>query len=233
QQDRPRAAGGRLARRDGRGHAAHAWRPALRDERHEVGRRPGRYRQLHRTARAAAGLSRRRRDRRGPAQSAAAAFRARPRAGSLQYGPRPRRTTSMDAQFWLDRWREGRTNFHQARVAPPLQKYWPALGLAPGSLVLVPLAGKSLDMLWLARQGLRVLGVELSPRAVEQCFAENGLRPQVRDSAQGRHYAAGDIELICGDIFDLDDATLAACAGVYDRAALVALPADMRGRYVR
>ena len=138
----------------------------------------------------------------------------------------------MDAQFWLQRWREGRTHFHQARITPPLQKYWPALELPPGSLVLVPLAGKSLDMLWLAEQGLRVLGVELSPLAVEQFFAENGLRPEVRDSAQGRHYAAGGIELICGDIFDLDDATLAACAGVYDRAALVALPAGYRGLLV-
>src|SRR5690606_38106679 len=62
---------------------------------------------------------------------------------------------------------------------------------------------------------------------------ENRLQPVVRDSAQGRRYTAGHIELICGDVFDLDDATLAACAGVYDRAALVALPADMRARYVR
>src|SRR5690606_23452572 len=138
----------------------------------------------------------------------------------------------MDAEFWLQRWREGRTNFHQARVTPPLEKFWRLLELPPGSRVLVPLAGKTLDMLWLARQGLRVLGVELSPLAVEQFFAENGLQPAVRDSAQGRHYAAGDIELICGDIFDLDDATLAGCTGVYDRAALVALPADMRARYV-
>lgn len=138
----------------------------------------------------------------------------------------------MDAEFWLQRWREGRTNFHQARVTPPLEKFWRLLELPPGSRVLVPLAGKTLDMLWLARQGLRVLGVELSPLAVEQFFAENGLQPVVRDSAQGRHYTAGDIELICGDIFDLDDATLAGCTGVYDRAALVALPADMRARYV-
>lgn len=137
----------------------------------------------------------------------------------------------MEAEFWLERWREGRTHFHQSRVTPLLQKFWPQLGLAPGSKVLAPLCGKSLDMLWLAEQGHRVLGVELSQLAVEQFFDENGLQAQVHESAQGRHYVAGAIEIICGDIFTLTDETLAACAGAYDRAALIALPPAMRPRY--
>ncbi|ANN73174.1 thiopurine S-methyltransferase [Bordetella bronchialis] len=139
----------------------------------------------------------------------------------------------MDPQFWLERWREGRTHFHQTRITPPLERFWPTLRLAPGSRVLVPLCGKSLDMPWLAARGLRVLGVELSPLAVEQFFDENGLTPQVRRSAMGQHYTAGDIEIIAGDIFDLDAETLRGCAAVFDRAALVALPREMRGPYVR
>jgi len=138
----------------------------------------------------------------------------------------------MDADFWLERWREGRTHFHQQRVTPLLQKYWPSLELPAGSQVLVPLCGKSLDMLWLAAQGLRVLGSELSQLAVEQFFSENDLQPAIHQSALGCHYVAGDIEIICGDIFHLDAATLNACSGVYDRAALVALPAAMRAHYV-
>jgi len=47
----------------------------------------------------------------------------------------------MDADFWLERWREGRTHFHQQRVTPLLQKYWPSLELPAGSQVLVPLCG--------------------------------------------------------------------------------------------
>ncbi|KAF1048673.1 MAG: Thiopurine S-methyltransferase [Herbaspirillum frisingense] len=137
----------------------------------------------------------------------------------------------MEAEFWLERWREGRTHFHQARVTPLLQKYWPQLALPAGSTVLVPLCGKSLDMLWLADQGHKVLGVELSQLAIDQFFAENGLTPRVHESAQGKHYTAGGIEIICGDIFTLEDATLAACAGAYDRAALIALPPEMRPRY--
>ncbi|HUG57208.1 MAG TPA: thiopurine S-methyltransferase [Candidimonas sp.] len=139
----------------------------------------------------------------------------------------------MDADFWLERWRDGRTFFHQSRVTPLLQKYWPQLSLPQGSCVLVPLCGKSLDMLWLAQQGHRVLGVELSQLAVEQFFAENDLEPKIHESAMGRHYVASNIELICGDIFALDAATLDTCIGVYDRAALVALPPEMRERYVR
>ncbi len=139
----------------------------------------------------------------------------------------------MDADFWLDRWREGQTQFHMERVTPLLQKYWPGLNLPAGSKVLVPLCGKTLDMVWLASQGHQVLGVELSSLAVERFFAENALEPMVTTSALGTHYRAGDIEIICGDIFNLDAATLSSCVGAYDRAALVALPAEMRQRYVQ
>jgi len=139
----------------------------------------------------------------------------------------------MDAEFWLERWRDGRTHFHQTRVTPLLAKYWPALELPAGCKVLVPLSGKSLDMVWLAEQGHQVLGVELSSLAVEQFFAENNLTPTVRDADQGRYYAAGKIEIYCGDIFSLGADVLGECVGAYDRAALVALPEDMRGRYAK
>src|SRR3546814_8021419 len=102
-------------------------------------------------------------------------------------------------------------------------KHGPPLGLATGSRVFVPLCGKSLDMAWLAARGHRVLGVELSPLAVGQFFDENGLAPTKRESPLGTHFTAGPIEIICGDAFALDAQTLADCAAVYDRAALIAL----------
>ncbi|TEA78255.1 thiopurine S-methyltransferase [Allopusillimonas ginsengisoli] len=138
----------------------------------------------------------------------------------------------MDADFWLERWRQGRTNFHMERVTPLLQKYWPGLNLPVDSKVLVPLCGKTLDMVWLAEQGHRVLGVELSSLAIERFFQENALTPVITESALGTHYTAGKIEIICGDIFELGADILSSCSGAYDRAALVALPADMRKRYV-
>lgn len=137
----------------------------------------------------------------------------------------------MRPEFWRQRWAENQIGFHQNTPTPLLLKYWPTLGIAAGARVFVPLAGKSLDMAWLASQGYRVLGVELSQLAVEQFFDEHGLQPSVSESKSGRHYAAGGIELICGDAVSLDEEALHDCAAVFDRAALIALPPELRARY--
>ena len=137
----------------------------------------------------------------------------------------------MEHEFWLNRWQNDQIGFHRSEVLPLLVRHWSALELPAGSRVLVPLAGKSLDMLWLAEQGHRVLGVELSARAVAQFLAENDLAARETESRHGRRFEAGNIELICGDVFDLDSETAAGCTAVYDRAALIALPSSMRRRY--
>ncbi|MEQ7415562.1 thiopurine S-methyltransferase [Xanthomonas campestris pv. campestris] len=138
----------------------------------------------------------------------------------------------MDTEFWIQRWQAGQTGFHQDEVMPLLQKHWPAVQAPPAGRVLVPLCGKSLDMHWLAAQGHHVLGVELSPLAVTQFFAAAGIEPRRHTSSMGEHFVAGPIEIICGDAFALDAQVLADCSAVYDRAALVALPADLRQQYL-
>ena len=137
----------------------------------------------------------------------------------------------MEHDFWQQRWQEGRIGFHQDDVTPLLREYWPTLALPPGSRVFVPLAGKTLDMSWLAAQGHRVLGVELSQIAVDQFFKEHGLTPTRRESRYGVHHLAGGVELICGDAFALDADFLSDCESVFDRAALIALPPELRRRY--
>lgn len=139
----------------------------------------------------------------------------------------------MEPGFWHERWQQGRIGFHQDRPLPLLCKHWPALDLPANARVFVPLCGKSLDMAWLADRGHRVLGVELSELAVQQFFDERGLAPEVRDTRYGRRYTAGPYELIAGDAFGLDANVLADCSAVYDRAALIALPPDLRQRYAR
>lgn len=137
----------------------------------------------------------------------------------------------MDHEFWLQRWREGRIGFHQNHVTPALERYREAMAWPAGSRIFVPFAGKTHDMPWMAARGHRVLGVELSPVAVEQFFAEHGLTPEVRRSRYGVHHVAGPIEVIQGDVFALDAPALADCAGAFDRGALVALPPESRPRY--
>ncbi|ANY86097.1 MULTISPECIES: thiopurine S-methyltransferase [Pseudomonas] len=138
----------------------------------------------------------------------------------------------MEPAFWHKRWADNQIGFHQARVNPYLQTYWPTLGLAQGSRVLVPLCGKSLDLAWLAGQGHRVLGVELSRRAVEDFFSEHGLTPQVTRQGAFEVWRNGDVELWCGDFFALQAQDVGDCVGLYDRAAVIALPPAMRERYL-
>ena len=138
----------------------------------------------------------------------------------------------MDADFWLQRWNQGRIGFHRGEVMPLLEKHWATLDVAAHGRVFVPLAGKSLDMHWLAAQGHAVLGAELSPLAVQAFFADAGLDPAISTDADGLHHRAGPIDLVQGDVFALSASTLGAMDAVYDRAAIIALPQDMRRRYV-
>jgi thiopurine S-methyltransferase len=145
----------------------------------------------------------------------------------------------MKAEYWLQRWREGRTGWHHTDVMPLLEQHWGALDVARGTRVLVPLCGKSLDMLWLAQQGLHVLGVEIAPLAIEAFLGENHLHADQTDAADGTHYriidtpADGGIEIINGDVFGVAPGTLEECRAFYDRAALIAFPAPMRDRLAR
>jgi len=139
----------------------------------------------------------------------------------------------MEPAFWQQRWADNQIGFHQARVNPYLQQYWPLLQLAPSSRVLVPLCGKSLDLAWLAGQGHRVLGVELSRRAVEDFFHEHGLEAEVRQQGAFEVWRSGDVELWCGDFFALRAEDVGDCVGLYDRAAVIALPVQMRAAYMQ
>ena len=137
----------------------------------------------------------------------------------------------MKAEFWHQRWEENQIGFHQDEINAHLQSFWGDLKLPAGSRVFVPLCGKSRDMLWLAGEGHKVLGVELSPIAVEDLFEENELKPVRREQGPFDVYRCEELEVLLGDFFDIGPEELHGVAGVYDRASLVALPQEMRRRY--
>ena len=139
----------------------------------------------------------------------------------------------MQPEFWHDRWERNQIGFHLEEVNPYLQRWWPELGVAQGGRVLVPLCGKSLDVSWLASQGYEVLGVELSQAAVEAFFREHNIEPQVSQREGFKVYEAGPVTLMCGDFFALAATDVATCAGLYDRAAMIALPSEMREAYAQ
>lgn len=138
----------------------------------------------------------------------------------------------MHEAFWQDRWARSQIGFHQEKVNGYLRRHWSALGLAKDAAVLVPLCGKSLDLAWLAEQGHSVIGVELAERAVQDFFSERGVQPQVSQRGAFKVYQAGTLRILCGDFFALSRDDIGECQAFYDRAALIALPPQMRERYV-
>lgn len=135
---------------------------------------------------------------------------------------------------WERRWREGLIGFHQTRPSWALETYGSELSHDGPGRVLVPLAGKSLDMLWLEARGHSVLGVELVELAVSSFFREAAREPEVRplQGAPGKSYRHRDIELLAADIFDVGEPQAGPLKGAFDRAALIALPENARRRYV-
>ena len=139
----------------------------------------------------------------------------------------------MDPDFWHERWEANQIGFHQDEINAYLGRYWPTLGLDPGSRVLVPLCGKSLDLLWLREQGHAVVGIELSRIAVQTFFEENGVAPVVQEKTHYTRWSCEGIELLCGDFFNFGAADLGKVDALYDRAALIALTHVQRPRYAQ
>ena len=131
---------------------------------------------------------------------------------------------------WLERWERGHTGWHEAGGSAALRKFWP--GLPAGSRVLVPMCGKSADLLWLEQQGLDVTGVELSGIAVRAFFAEAGISFDIETGNGLPRFKARQRNLCihCGDYFQFSAKPFDA---VYDRAALVALPPEFRPAYAK
>lgn len=137
----------------------------------------------------------------------------------------------MEAKFWLQRWENNQVGFHEDEVNPYLIQYCHMLSLAQESRVFIPLCGKTNDIAWLLAQGYRVVGVELAQTAIEQLFVALGVEPSKTEIGQIKRYSAKNIDIFVGDIFAVNRELLGSVDAVYDRAALVALPAEMRRRY--
>ena len=137
----------------------------------------------------------------------------------------------MDADFWKAKWEKGEIAFHEGEANPLLVKYFKELLLAKGSRVFVPLCGKTLDIAWLLSHGYRVAGAELSEIAVKELFAGLGVEPKISEVGRVSRYRAQSIDIFLGDLFHVTRDMLGPVDVIYDRAALVVLPKEMRDRY--
>lgn len=136
--------------------------------------------------------------------------------------------------YWLECWEKNSINFHQMKINSYLHDFFfQFLTLEKSHTILVPLCGKSLDMLYLASKGHCVIGVELSGLAIVAFFEENNLTYKKTKNI----YTCQEkqITLIQGDLFNLSqtDPLFQNLDRIYDRAAMVALPLELRKKYLR
>ncbi|AKT44086.1 hypothetical protein [Chondromyces crocatus] len=136
----------------------------------------------------------------------------------------------MQAEFWFDSWERGgfHTSFHRRDIHPFVETHTPGERFV-GSRVLVPLCGKTNDMLYYRQFARHVIGVELVEKAILQFFEDNGL-----DYVQnGSRFESDRLTILCADFMDLTPEDVGPIDLVYDRAALVAMPLEMRLNYIR
>lgn len=136
----------------------------------------------------------------------------------------------MDKQFWHNAWaRSDRPGWQQDVPHAALIKHW----LVDHSTVFVPLCGRSPDLEWIQQQGHTVIGVELSESAVVRFFDERGLSYRVQRQSTYTLFTAERYLIYVGDFFALTSAHLEGVTKVYDRAAMVAMSAELRSAYMQ
>ncbi len=138
----------------------------------------------------------------------------------------------MKKEFWHKCWEKNALGFHQEQVHPFLESYLKPRLVNSNKHVFVPLCGKSLDMVWLAEH-LSVTGAELSEIACRDFFKEKNIDYQIAEKGEFKVFSFDNIQLLQGDFFKLTKEHLPRVDWVYDRAALIALPAEMQFQYVQ
>lgn len=139
----------------------------------------------------------------------------------------------MELSYWLSRWNKGHTGFHMEDGYPGLRTHWPKLPIPPDPVVLIPLAGKSIDILWIAERAQKVICNEISSIAIEQFFNEHKMAFTKTGLASFNIYRGKNIEFWCGDFMKLPVKKMGDIDLIYDKASIVALPDKMRFAYAK
>jgi len=137
----------------------------------------------------------------------------------------------VEISYWQSRWEKGNTGWHMDTVYPPLPNLWNHLGMNAEAQVLVPLCGKSLDLLWLADHCDTVTGVEVSPKALQYVMQEHN-ESFAQDYSHGFSiYRSDSLVLWQGDYAKLPADQIPSQDLIYDKASIIALPAEKRSRH--
>lgn len=135
----------------------------------------------------------------------------------------------MDKDEWVNAWNEGRTNFHRNGPHEFLVQYYDQVNLPENSNILVPMCGKSHDLIWLKEKGHNVFGVEIVNRPCQEFWSDHKLEFQERSIESAQVYEGDRITIINDDFFNFPRESIPEKIDfIFDRAALVALPEEMR-----
>ncbi len=137
----------------------------------------------------------------------------------------------MEHDFWISKWHNNEIAFHEAQGNPFLVKHHSFLASSDSPRVFVPLCGKTRDIHYLISQGYEVVAAELSELAITQLFDELGEEPEITPNGEHKQYHIPGLTVFVGDIFTLTPGQVGNITGIYDRAALIALPEGMRTAY--
>lgn len=138
----------------------------------------------------------------------------------------------MQSEFWHNCWQQQRTGFHQQEIHPLLSVVFSQLSWDQSKAIFVPLCGKSLDLWWLSQHS-KVIGAELSELACQQFYQEQNQLLSVSVQGEFQYCSHAAVDIWQGDYFALKPEQLGDIGLIYDRAALIALPLQMRIDYVK
>lgn len=106
-------------------------------------------------------------------------------------------------QYWLDRWQNNDVDFCQEAPNEFLVKHFCRFNINDSSVCLVPMCGCSIDMLYFLSKGIKVVGIELSEKAVLSFFSQNNIKYEIIEESDNKCYKSNDIEIYVTDIFNL------------------------------
>ena len=138
----------------------------------------------------------------------------------------------IDKSLWIQMWENAQTGFHLDQVNPLLEKHVSSLALTPNDRIFVPLCGKSLDLIYLLKSNFKVIGIELSPIAIEQFFKVHAQKPIRRVTGELIAHESENLTIFEGDYYALNPETAGPFEAIYDRAALIAMPPNAQQQYV-
>lgn len=147
----------------------------------------------------------------------------------------------MEHNFWHHKWEINQVGFHLDYIHPLLKRnielFQVNKQLKKNDKVFVPLCGKTLDIGYLLSLGYQVVAIELSEIAIQAVFDQLNLIPDIKPWSAGKIYQADNLTIFIGDFFALSQQDLSldgkGISLVYDRAALIALPEEMRIKYAQ